>query len=83
MLLLLRKNGLDSLLKEVRVFKVGMSEKGGKWRRHDWNRHNRDRQRWLACTKPIHAGKNSWGINFCANTYGACSRTRANTGKYF
>ena len=29
-------------------------------------------------------GKNSWGINFCANTRsGACIRTRANTGKYF
>ena len=34
-------------------------------------------------TKPIHAGKISWGINFCANTCGACIRTRANTGKYF
>ena len=34
-------------------------------------------------TKPIHAGKNSWGINFSANTCGACIRTRANTGKYF
>ena len=34
-------------------------------------------------TKPIHAGKNSWGINFCANTCGACIRTRAHTGKYF
>ena len=28
-----------------------------------------------------HAGKDSWGINFCANTCGACIRTRANTGK--
>ena len=34
-------------------------------------------------TKPIHAGKKSWGINSCANTCGACIRTRANTGKYF
>ena len=34
-------------------------------------------------TKPIHAGKNSWGINFFSNTCGACIRTRANTGKYF
>ena len=34
-------------------------------------------------TKPIHAGKKSWGINFCANTCGACIRTRANTGKCF
>ena len=34
-------------------------------------------------TKPIHAGKNSWRINFCANTCGACSRVSANTGKYF
>ena len=34
-------------------------------------------------TKPIHAGKHSWGINFYANTCGACIRTRANTGKYF
>ena len=34
-------------------------------------------------TKPIHAGKISWGINFFANTCGACIRTRANTGKYF
>ena len=33
--------------------------------------------------KPIHAGKKSWGIIFCANTSGACVRTRANTGKYF
>ena len=33
-------------------------------------------------TKPVHAGKKSWGINFCANTCGACIRTRANTGKY-
>ena len=33
-------------------------------------------------TKPIHAAKTSWGINFCANTCGACIRTRANTGKY-
>ena len=33
-------------------------------------------------TKPIHAGKNSWGINFCANTCGACIRMSANTGKY-
>ena len=32
-------------------------------------------------TKPIHAGKNSWGIHFFANTCGACIRTRANTGK--
>ena len=32
-------------------------------------------------TKPIHAGKNSWGINFSANTCGACIRTCANTGK--
>ena len=31
-------------------------------------------------TKPIHAGKLSWGINFCTNTCGACIRTRANTG---
>ena len=23
-------------------------------------------------TKPIHAGKTSWGIHFCANTCGAC-----------
>ena len=23
-------------------------------------------------TKPIHAGKNSWGINFCVNACGAC-----------
>ena len=28
-------------------------------------------------TKPIHAGKNYWGIIFCANTCGACIRTRA------
>ena len=28
-------------------------------------------------------GKNSWGINFCANACGACIRTPANTGKYF
>ena len=34
-------------------------------------------------TKPIHAGNNYWGIHFCANTCGACIRTRANTGKYF
>ena len=34
-------------------------------------------------TKPIHAGKHSWVINFCANTCGVCIRTRANTGKYF
>ena len=34
-------------------------------------------------TKPIHAGKTSWGINFCANTCGVCIGTRANTGKYF
>ena len=34
-------------------------------------------------TKPIHAGKNSWGINFCANTCGACIRMSANTGNYF
>ena len=34
-------------------------------------------------TKPIHAGKISWGINICANTCGACIRTPANTGKYF
>ena len=34
-------------------------------------------------TKPIHAGKNSEGINFCVNACGACIRTRANTGKYF
>ena len=27
--------------------------------------------------------KKSWGINFCANTCGACIRTRTNTGKYF
>ena len=27
--------------------------------------------------------KNSWGINFCANTCGACIRTPANTGKHF
>ena len=33
-------------------------------------------------TKPIRRGKNSWGINFRANTCGACIRTRANTGKY-
>ena len=33
-------------------------------------------------TKPIHAGKNSWGINFFANACGACIRNRANTGKY-
>ena len=26
--------------------------------------------------------KKPWGINFCANTCGACIRTRANTGKY-
>ena len=32
---------------------------------------------------PIHAGKISWGINVCANTCGACIRTRANTEKYF
>ena len=34
-------------------------------------------------TKPIHAGKISWGIHFCANACGACIRTRANTGKFF
>ena len=34
-------------------------------------------------TKPIHAGKNSGGINFRSNTCGACIRTCANTGKYF
>ena len=33
-------------------------------------------------TKPIHAGKKSRGIDFCANTCGACIRTFANTGKY-
>ena len=33
-------------------------------------------------TKPIHAGKKSWGIHFCAHACGACIRTRANTGKY-
>ena len=27
-------------------------------------------------------GKQSWGINFCANAFGACIRTRENTGKY-
>ena len=37
----------------------------------------------LPGTKPIHAGKNSWGINFCVNACGACIRARANTGKYF
>ena len=37
----------------------------------------------LPSTKAIHAGNKSWGINFCANTCGACIRTRANTGKYF
>ena len=37
----------------------------------------------LPGTKPIHAGKNSWGINFFANTCGACICTRVNTGKYF
>ena len=40
-------------------------------------------QKYTPGTKPIHAGKNSWGINFFANTCGACIRTRANTGKYF
>ena len=34
-------------------------------------------------TKPIHAGKKSWGINFWANTCGACIRTRANTENIF
>ena len=34
-------------------------------------------------TKPIHAGKNSRGNNFCANTCGACICFRANTGKDF
>ena len=34
-------------------------------------------------TKPIHAGKNLRGINFCANACGACICFRANTGKYF
>ena len=33
-------------------------------------------------TKRIHAGTFSWGINFTANTCGACIRTLANTGKY-
>ena len=34
-------------------------------------------------TKPLHAGKISWGINCCTNTRGACIRTRANTGNIF
>ena len=34
-------------------------------------------------TKPTHAGKNSWGIDFRADTCGACIRMSANTGKYF
>ena len=33
--------------------------------------------------KPIHAGKKSLGINLCANTCGACIRTRANRGIIF
>ena len=34
-------------------------------------------------TKPIHAAKNSWGINFCENTCGACIHTHENTGNIF
>ena len=69
MLLLPWKNGLDSLFKEVRVFPeflpVGPFLAAGRFAMFVLSRLPPG-------TKPIHAGKNSWGINFRANTCGAC-----------